>query len=349
MKNNIGISLGNIKNLRDGLGEFSVQLCSRIANHATIFQEQYGTKLFFHVDESLEGAFGEHVNYITSRRIQKFINIQPRKFLIWHSLNQLNKFKPPPSAANKIITVHDLNFIYFKKGYSRLRDSIKIKRIINRYDSITTISEYVKNDLINTFHYNKEIQVIYSGARNLTSLPQEKTDIKFTKFLFHLSRMAPSKNINAILDLAAFWPEMNFILAGPQSEDTIRVKKISVNMPNVHIYENINDAQKAWFFANSCGFIFPSLTEGFGLPPLEAMHFGKPVFLSQLTCLPEIGGEVAWYFENFSPEHMKTVVEQGLSEGSNRTDIIRAHAAKFNWDDCAKKYIQIYSRILSTT
>ncbi len=346
MKNNIGISLGNIKNLRDGLGEFSVQLCSRILKNADLLREKYAAELYFHVDKSMDGIFGDNVNYILSSRLQKFINIQPRRFFIWHTLNQLNKQKPPLFSEHKLITVHDLNFVYFKHGFSHWRDSRKIKNIIFRYDEVTTISDYVKNDIKNIIGWDRSIQVIYSGARNLTSLEQVRSETGFTHFLFHLSRMAPSKNIKAILALAAFWPEMNFVLAGPESADLSFVRRSSEGMPNVRVYANISDTQKAWFFSNCEGFIFPSLTEGFGLPPLEAMHFGKPVFLSNLTCLPEIGGSAAWYFQNFTNEHMKAVVESGLSSGPDQADVIRARAAQFNWDDCANKYIEIYKKYL---
>lgn len=349
MKNNIGISLGNIKYLRDGLGEFSVQLCSRILNHADDLRERYNVELYFHVDKSMVGILGKDANYILSSRLQKFFNWQSRPFFIWHTLNQLNKLKPPFLSEHKLVTVHDLNFVYFKRGFSHWRDSRKVKKIIYRHDEVTTISDYVRNDIKNIMQWDHPIQVIYSGARNLTSIEQTRSETGFSNFLFHLSRMTPSKNINAILGLAAFWPEMNFVLAGPESSHLDFVRRSTEGLANVRVYGNISDAQKAWFFANCKGFIFPSLTEGFGLPPLEAMHFGKPVFLSNLTCLPEIGGPAAWYFENFTNEHMKAVVESGLSLGPARAEVIRARAAQFNWDDCANQYIGIYKKYLEVS
>jgi glycosyltransferase involved in cell wall biosynthesis len=116
----------------------------------------------------------------------------------------------------------------------------------------------------------------------------------------------------------------------------------------VHFRLGIDDAQKAWAFAHCAGFLFPSLAEGFGLPPIEAMHFGKPVFLSRRTCLPEIGGDAACYFDDFEPTSMKRIVEEGLARAKRpgRAAAIMAHAAQFDWDRCAAAYLALYRRLL---
>ena len=140
---------------------------------------------------------------------------------------------------------------------------------------------------------------------------------------------------------------MQFVLCGPPSSDAKRLRD-TVRLPNVQFHLGINDAQKAWAYAQCTGFLFPSLTEGFGLPPIEAMHFGKPVFLSRRTCLPEIGGAAADYFDSFEPQAMRHVVEQGLLRHAQagRADAVRAHAAQFDWDRAAAGYLAIYRRLL---
>ncbi|MDE2161264.1 MAG: glycosyltransferase, partial [Burkholderiales bacterium] len=109
-----------------------------------------------------------------------------------------------------------------------------------------------------------------------------------------------------------------------------------------------DDAQKAWAYARCSGFLFPSLAEGFGLPPIEAMHFGKPVFLARRSCLPEIGGDAADYFDDFEPAAMRAVVERGLRRAAEpgRADAVRAHAARFDWDRAADDYLALYRRLL---
>jgi glycosyltransferase involved in cell wall biosynthesis len=94
--------------------------------------------------------------------------------------------------------------------------------------------------------------------------------------------------------------------------------------------------------------LFPSLTEGFGLPPVEAMQFGKPVFLSRLTSLPEVGADAAYYFDSWAPTAMRQVIEQGLQHGAQPQRIarVRQRAAVFDWDKAAKAYLDLYARLL---
>ena len=166
-------------------------------------------------------------------------------------------------------------------------------------------------------------------------------------FLFHLSRMSVSKNPQSIIDLARAWPDMTFVLCGPPSEEA-KLLRASVRLPNLQLHLGITDAQKAWAYAHCTGFLFPSLCEGFGLPPIEAMHFGKPVFLARRTSLPEVGGDAADYFDDFNPAAMKDVVQRGLQRHRlpGRADAIRTHAAQFNWDTAAARYLALYARLL---
>ena len=140
---------------------------------------------------------------------------------------------------------------------------------------------------------------------------------------------------------------MRFVLCGPPSDDAKRLRE-TVRLPNVEFHLGITEAQKAWAYASCAGFLFPSLTEGFGLPPIEAMHFGKPTFLARRTCLPEIGGDAADYFDDFDPQAMRRVVEAGLraARQPGHAARVQAHAAQFDWDTAAGAYLALYRRLL---
>ena len=103
-------------------------------------------------------------------------------------------------------------------------------------------------------------------------------------------------------------------------------------------------------FASACNtyhFVFPSLSEGFGLPLVEAMHFGKPVFISNATSLPEIGGDAAYIFPDFDPANMQAVFAEGMKDfkENNREEKVMARAALFNWDEAAQTYLNIYQQL----
>ena len=117
----------------------------------------------------------------------------------------------------------------------------------------------------------------------------------------------------------------------------------------IHIIGPIGEEDKYWYFSHCKAFVFPSISEGFGIPVIEAMHHGKPVFLSDKTSLPEIGGKFAYYFENFDPAYMQEVFHNGMAhyESTQPAALIRQHAGSFQWKDVAKQYLDIYRSLTS--
>ena len=353
----IGISLGNIGALHDGLGEFSLQIGQRIAAVAPAWREQYGLTIDFHLKSHLDGLFGPDVGYLHVNRWQRMRHVRPQPYALWHSLHQLNKNLPPNmedaelGAGVRLVTVNDLNYLYGRNAFSTWRHHRRTMALMRRSDELVAISQYTAEDVRQHLGWRGPMQVIYNGARSFVGAPRTALPgwegTAGRPFLFHLSRMSPSKNPQSLLDLARHWPEMTFVMCGPPSDDAQQLRAANT-LPNVQFHLGISDAQKAWAYANCTGFVFPSLTEGFGLPPIEAMHFGKPVFLARRSCLPEIGAQAAEYFDSFQPAAMKAVIEQGLIDHQQpgRMQAIVAHAAQFNWDLAGAAYLALYRRLL---
>ena len=348
----IGISLGNIGALHDGLGEFSLQIGRRIAAAAPEWRQEYGVEFSFHLREKLFGLFGSDVQYLPVNRWQRVQHVQPGiAFALWHSLHQLNKTLPPQAAGVRVVTVHDLNYLYGRNALSRWRHHRRTLALARRTDVMVAISHHTAGDVQRHLGWTGDIEVIHNGARSFVDAPREPLKgwaARDTRpFIYHLSRMSPSKNPTAIVELARIWPEMTFVMCGPPGDDAKKLRA-SVQLPNVEFHLGISEAQKAWAYAHCAAFLFPSLTEGFGLPPIEAMHFGKPVVLARRTCLPEIGGDAADYLDSFEPQAMKQVVQQALQRHGQpgRADAIRQHAAQFDWDRAAAAYLALYARLL---
>ncbi len=348
----IGISLGDIGGLQDGLGEFSLQIGRRLAARAPLWAQRHGIAVDFHLRSRLAGLFGDTVGYLPVTRWQRFRHRSAQPYALWHSLHQLNKTLPPAGCAQRLVTVHDLNYLYGRNAFSTWRHHRRTQQLIARTDALATVSQYTAQDVRRHLGWTGEISVIPNGARSFADDPREPLPgwdrVPQRPFLLHLSRMSASKNPGAVLALAAAWPEMQFVLAGPAREDT-RALAARTTLPNVQFHFGVTEAQKAWAYGACAGFVFPSFTEGFGLPPLEAMHFGKPVFLSRLTSLPEVGGELAFYVDDFAGPAMRRVVEHGLAlhaADPARAEAVRRHAAQFSWDRAAQAYARLYARLL---
>ena len=152
-----------------------------------------------------------------------------------------------------------------------------------------------------------------------------------------------------------FLPQYNLILSGNNNthyaNNKLQKTIAQLGFENrVVITGKISEIDKQYYMKNCTAFVFPSLREGFGIPPIEAMRFGKPVFLSNNTSLPEVGGEHAFYWDNYSPDYMAQVLENGLNTFyKNKSALSKNyinHAKSFNWDNAAKAYIEVYRKLL---
>lgn len=272
-----------------------------------------------------------------------------------HFTDQTCRLRPWRVNAKKIMTIHDMNKVHLKKSKP---GSIKryLKRLgkrIRAVDRVVAISQFVANDVIKYFpEAAGKVSVVYNGADKLTLADNHvPARIPQKPFLFTIGLLSVQKGFHLLPALLA-GNDYELVIAGIETphKDKIIAEAIKYNcVDRVIITGPVSEADKAWYYKECSAFVFPSIAEGFGLPVIEAMYFGKPVFLARSTSLPEVGGELAYYFDNFEPAYMQTVFNEGMKDyaNNNRAAAIIEHAHKFSWEKTAQQYMQLYADCLA--
>lgn len=346
----------NIKNQFNGFGQFNYHLIKGLYNaEISDFKMTLNTK-----DTSpLKKEFGDYFNYNKYKALSRKPLFRIRKkYNIWHCLNQNIKVEPYHNIPY-VLTIHDVNFIDEVSSDLNHETNKRFIEKLNRSSAITYISEFAKASTHKYFNVpNVPEYVIYNG-----NPIQELLDLKSLKikpvtnrpYLFFIGGLTKRKNVHTLVQMLEHLPDYDLVLAGDDSDNyakttlAIAVSKTKTKT-RVHCIGKINAENKQYYLQHCTAFVFPSLLEGFGIPPIEAMRFGKPIFLSNLTSLPEIGGAHAFYWDNFDAKSMANVLEKGMHTfETNKTKYEETYikrATGFNWDKAALEYAAIYRSLL---
>ncbi|MCD0469104.1 glycosyltransferase family 1 protein [Flavobacterium sp. JAS] len=345
----------NINNRASGLGTFNYELIKGLASldfndleltlnssKPELLKEEFKDKFKYHKYNSLS----RHPLF----RIRK-------KYDLWHSVNQ--NIKVEPFRTNKyLLTVHDIHFVEEVSADKDHRLNKLFKAKLERSSAITYISEFAKKHTHEHFDVpNVPEYIIYNGNPISTLLDTSSftSNIPVDKpFFFTIGDFIERKNYGSIINMMKLIKDFNLIISGNNNKkygEEIRKLIDDNGLSNqVFLTGKISDEGKQFYMKNCTAFLFPSIREGFGLPPIEAMSFGKPIFLSDKTSLPEIGGDISNYWTNFDPEYMKNVLFDGLNHfDTNKNEIetlLKKRAASFDWKIAAASYLDVYKQIL---
>ncbi len=349
----------NIKNLNFGFGQFNYHLIKALGE---IAPEEFEITLHAKNIEKLRKDFGDYFNYRKYSSLTRYPLFRiKKKYDLWHSLNQNIKIEPYHNLPY-VLTVHDVNFIEEESSDMAHERNVRFQSKLNRSNAITYISEYAKSSTHKHFKIPNVPEYVIHNGNPVTQvdvpdsfLPKVVSD---KPFLFSIGEFTERKNFHTLVKMLEFLPEFNLILSGKNEteyaktilKDTIKESSLE---DRVIITGKISDMEKHYYLKNCEAFVFPSLREGFGIPPIEAMRFGKPVFISNNTSLPEIGGKHAFYWDNYDADYMAKTVRNGLKHYKNNQQKLSqeyiAHAKSFSWREAAKAYINVYKTVLGIT
>lgn len=346
---NIAFDCERMKYPHTGLFEYCRKLGLALAENARQDEE-----VKYYIREADKQFFNQDSKFLLQNTLHKFIFPRYRNIDLWHVTHQTSLYAPRSPRVKRVLTIHDLNFLYEEKADWKQKNYLKKhQKNIDQADHIIAISNFTKQDIIKHLHVgDKPITVIYNGcAEETISGEIQPAYLPPVPFLFALGTVNPKKNFHVLVPLLVN-NDFELIIAGRTDDDY--EKKIMAEAEKhqvsnrVKVIGPVADQDKTWYFKNCEAFLFPSLAEGFGIPPIEAMRFGKPTFLSKSTSLPEIGGDAAYYFNSYDPEDMQKVFMEGMQDYYDRkpAESIIKHARQFNWDTSAKAYWNVYRKTL---
>lgn len=258
----------------------------------------------------------------------------------------------PVFYKNKIFTLHDLGFkrtpeslsIYYRYFY-RVTVPLSIKR--SRH--ILTVSEYSKSDIVDVYGVSlSKVTTIYNAVAK-SFYDQKIMGGEKEKTILTVGSIQPYKNVStlieAYLDLKESGGLVDYKLKIVGSSNSKVFSNVTYNesgrdLEGVEFTGYLSDEDLAKEYMKASVFVFPSLFEGFGIPPLEAMACGCPVIASNTTSIPEVCGSAAAYFDPLSVSDLKGKILSVLTDDSYRSKLILegySNIERFDWSDSASK------------
>lgn len=284
---------------------------------------------------------------------------------IFHGTDHL---LPPLKHAKSIFTIHDLIFRFFPQYHLPLNRwflDLMLPKFMQRADAIIAVSENTKRDVIRLMNVPAEkIHVVYEGVNPSFHPIDDQTQHERVRAAYHLppqfilffSTIEPRKNLVTLLDAystllkqeAATPPLVVMGRKGWLYQDTLQHIRDLGLQERVILTDWVEEADVPVVINLATVFVFPSLYEGFGLTPLEAMACGAPVISSNASSLPEVIGDAGILVEPRDAAAFTRAIQRVLSDANLRQDL-RAkgleQAARFTWERAARETLRVYETV----
>jgi glycosyltransferase involved in cell wall biosynthesis len=223
---------------------------------------------------------------------------------------------------------------------------------LKKSEKIIVPSNSVKQDLINMYPaYTDKIRVTYESGE-LEIGRKTDTKIEHKNYFLYVGNAHPHKNlqrlIRAFSSLIKDYPQQKLVLIGKRDFFYKKLEKYIQDLSlgeNIVIQFNVDNSNLSSWYRNAQALVFPSLSEGFGIPGLEAMHCGCPVLASDITVFREIYGQAAMYFDPSSSLDIAAKIRKFIEHPDSKQVLVHSgynQVKKYSWRKMAKETLQIY-------
>lgn len=276
-----------------------------------------------------------------------------------------------PSIISKeikcIVTIHDLVALLFPSNHNKkavLIEKMLLGRAVKKADKILAVSSNTKQDLIEKFQLDEsKIEVVYaSGSESFQQIEDPEMLENFRlktnlpeKFFLAVGTIEPRKNypnlIKAFAEFSKKYPKYRLIIVGRdgwQFEETYKAIHENYMQKKVHFLGYLSEKSIVNLYNMAEAFVFPSLYEGFGIPPLDAMRCGCPVIAANTSSLPEVVGNAGILIDPKNPHSITAAMLKIVENKELRDTMVQngfAQAKKFSWEASAKRLLEIIKKI----
>lgn len=272
--------------------------------------------------------------------------------------NVISPFVRVPQAC----TIHDAHFITNPEGRDpvwKLYARLTFRYAARHADVVINVTETARDQVIDLLGSDRSRSVVINHG--ITDRTAEAADLARTAdlspYILTVGATAPNKNIESLVKAFAQLHKAGdihgykLIVAGPQDrshpalEEMVSIEGLA---NEVLLMGKVSDSRLAALYTNASLFVFPSLSEGFGLPPLEAMRHGVPVAASDAPCIPETLGDAALYFNPRDVSAIADAIRSIITDEAMQSDLRVAgteRASRFSWDRTASETINIYEKL----
>jgi glycosyltransferase involved in cell wall biosynthesis len=253
-----------------------------------------------------------------------------------------------------VATLHDANHLALPENYSpahTLYYRLVVGPRARRASALLTVSEFSREDLGRHLRISPyRFQVIPNGvdARYQPPSASEVRDFRERhglppRYLAAVGNVKAHKNLGLLAKLAADLPVPMVLLAGDTAAHELNFPETTIAL------SELSESEMPLFYGAATALLMPSRYEGFGLPVLEAMASGCPVLSANTTSLPEVAGEAAVLLPPDDAEAWREAILRLLRDDAQRLSLVekgRERAARYTWDDCARRTLAVYRRVL---
>ncbi len=291
---------------------------------------------------------------------------------------QLKKLRPdlvhftmtqqPLLYFGKIVTTtHDLTMLEFARAGQLPQVIHSLRMFLYRFllwwshrksDSIIVPTNYVKGDVARRYPFTRDrVVVTYEASEPPQPIKATQPQNSQEPYILFVGRAFPHKNLEALIrafeQLWADQSDLHLILAGKKEYYYLLLEEFASRSParqSILFTDFVSEAELKWLYQHALAYVLPSLSEGFSLSGLEAMTYQCPVVSSNATCLPEVYGDGAYYFDPQNIEDMAAKIQDVVSSPRLRQQLIvagNAQVQKYSWKKMAQQTWLVYQSVLN--